>query len=91
MLNSTGFNERGEPIADINGLNIDRRSQRVRRATVEIQTSYKPAPEYNQRQEVGSKNYDTVQPTPTGSQRQSILPKPQSSQKLATVAPAAQT
>jgi len=36
MLTTTGFNDRGEPIADINGMQIDRRSQRVRRATVEI-------------------------------------------------------
>lgn len=36
MLLTTGFNERGEPIADINPANVDRRSQRVRRATVDI-------------------------------------------------------
>ena len=33
MLNTSGFNERGELIADIHGMQVDRRSQRVRRGT----------------------------------------------------------
>ncbi len=56
MLTSSGFNERGEAIADINGLNVDRRSQRVRRATVDIQTSQKPTSDRQQRSEVASKH-----------------------------------
>jgi hypothetical protein len=56
MLTSTGFNERGEPLADINGLNVDRRSQRVRRTTVDIQTSQKPTSDHHQRSEVPSKH-----------------------------------
>jgi hypothetical protein len=56
MLTSSGFNERGEAIADISGLNVDRRSQRVRRATVDIQTSQKPPSDNHQRSEVASKN-----------------------------------
>ena len=56
MLTSSGFNERGEAIADISGLNVDRRSQRVRRATVDIQTSQKPPSDNHQRSELASKH-----------------------------------
>jgi hypothetical protein len=56
MLTSSGFNERGEAIADISGLNVDRRSQRVRRATVDIQTSQKPTSDNHQRSELASKH-----------------------------------
>ncbi len=34
MLRTSGLTASGEPVADINNPNIDRRSQRVRRATV---------------------------------------------------------
>ena len=45
MLTSSGFNERGEPIADIHGMNLDRRSQRVRRGTLDIQSAQFKKPE----------------------------------------------
>lgn len=40
MLTTSGFNDRGQHIADIHGMQIDRRSQRVRRATVEIPSAH---------------------------------------------------
>jgi len=48
MLRTSGMNEKGEIIADINGPNVDRRSQRVRRATV------------GEAAAEGSKRYETI-------------------------------
>ncbi len=88
MLRTSGMTASGEPVADINNAHIDRRSQRVRRATVGDYTDsaaqVKVSSSHVQRQ--GSAHFETMPPS---AQRQTAKPPLSQAKEGAPIAPAA--